>query len=254
MPACRDCTELVGERCLAEARSIDVLGDRKRPAPLAACPIPIVEGYAARLERGHAVLEVGCGSWSRLRDRCVEVGARYEGIDGAPSAASLATRFENLADLSFADETFDFVVGTQSMEHWAEYGCSLEWGIYQCFRACKPGGSVLMNVPIHFHGTSEFMLGRLDRLRELFARFSTQVTFEEWGRDSGPVPEYYPYPGYLPLRRRPAYILDVHAVRDRGLPPAPRNTARTGLLGKLQAKPASYVLYSMGCRVLGVSR
>lgn len=213
-----------------------------------------MEAYAASIDSEHRVLEVGCGSWSRLRDRCLEVGADYQGIDGAESVTSVATRFENLADLSFPDETFDFVVGTQSMEHWAEYGCSLEWGLYQCFRACRPGGRVLMNVPIHFHGTSEFILGRLDRLRTLFDRYSGDVQFEEWGRDSDPIPSYFPYPGYLPLRRRPAYILDIHATRDRDLPPPPSNTARVGLLGKLQAKPASYVLYSAGCRMLGVPR
>lgn len=254
MPSCRECAELVDERCLAEARSLDVLGDRKRPAPLAACPIPIVENYVRIIGRGSSVLEVGCGSWSRLRDHCLEVGANYEGIDGVQSAGSVATRFENLADLSFPDDTFDFVVGTQSMEHWAEYGCSLEWGLYQCFRVSKRGGRVMMNVPIHFHGTADFMLGRLERLRHLFEVFSTDVLFEEWGRQSDPIPAYYPYPGYLPLRGKPAYVLDIQAVRNKDLPDGIENKARTGLLGKFQTKPMSYALYSAGCRVLGVSR
>ena len=42
--------------------------------------------------------------------------------------------------------------------------------------------------------------------------------------------------GYVRLRRRPAYILDVQAIRDKDLPNGIKNKARTGLLGKLQAK------------------
>jgi hypothetical protein len=98
------------------------------------------------------------------------------------------------------------------------------------------------------------MLGRLERLQQLFGAFSTEVSFEEWGRQSDPIPPYYPYPGYLPLRGRPAYVLDIRAIRNKDLPNGVRNKARTGLLGKFQAKPMSYALYSVGCRALGVPR
>lgn len=251
MPACSDCREFDGTRCLAEARSVEILGERGRPAPLAACPIPIVEDYLHEINSGSTVLEVGCGSWSRVREHCLAVGAHYEGIDSSAGPGSVATRIENLADLSFPDESFDVVIGTQSMEHWAEYGCSVPWGLYQCFRSCRPGGKVLMNVPIHFHGTTDFMLGRIERLKTVFAMFSTDVTFESWGKQGT---SYFPYPGYLPLRQRPAYVLDMHAVRNRPLPTSVRNTARTGLVGKLQAKPLSYVAYSTVSRLAGTTR
>lgn len=254
MPACRTCNEFSDGACLAEDRSIEILGERGRPAPLSACPIPIVDGYLRLIKKGASVLEVGCGSWSRVRDHCVAVGAHYEGIDSNEGDGSVATRIENLADLSFDDGVFDFVIGTQSMEHWAEFGCSVEWGLYQCFRVCKTGGRVLMNVPIHFHGTADFMLGRRERLRELYSRFTDEVLFEEWGRDSDPLPPYFPYPGYLPLRRRPAYVLDIQAIRDKEPPSAFSNNARMGVLGKFQSKPFSYVIYSASCRLLGVPR
>lgn len=254
MPACRDCVELVDGRCLAEARSKDVLGDRKRPAPLSACAIPIVEQYTKLIGGGDSILEVGSGSWSRLREHCEASGAAYEGIDGIQHSRSIATRFENLANLSFGDKTFDFVVGTQSMEHWPEYGCSLAWGLYQCFRVCKDGGTVMMNVPIHFHGHTEFMLGRLERLHAMFEMFSSDVSFEEWGQDSDPIPAYHPYRGYFPLRNRHAYVLDIRAVRNKALPEGIRNTAWKGFIGKFQTKPPSYIAYSAVCRALGVPR
>ena len=120
--------------------------------------------------------------WDRIKSHCERVGRRIEAIDIDTEyfgKKTNATRIENLAELSFGDDEFDFVIGNQSMEHWAEHGCTLGFGLYQCFRVCKPGGKVLLNVPIHFHGTSEFMLGKLGRLGRLFARFSNTVRMEK---------------------------------------------------------------------------
>ncbi|NJR59165.1 MAG: class I SAM-dependent methyltransferase [Cyanobacteria bacterium CRU_2_1] len=151
---------------------------------------------------------------------------------------------ENLANLSFPDESFDIVIGTQSMEHWAEFSCTLQWGLYQCFRACKPGGYVLMNVPIHFHGTRPFMLGELQTLQRLFAPFSDQVTFHKWGYPSDPLTKLFPYPGYSRLHDKPAYILDIHAIKDRPLPNGYTNLgAASGRLAKLLNSHPSYITY-----------
>lgn len=47
---------------------------------------------------------------------------------------SVETRFENLAELSFPDDTFVFVIAAQSMERRAEYDPSLRWRLWQMFR------------------------------------------------------------------------------------------------------------------------
>ena len=97
----------------------------------------------------------------------IRLAADYEGVDVLESyfgVPTVATRLENLADLTYPENSFDLVISNQSMEHWGEFGCSLHWGLYQCFRVCKLGGSLCLNVPIYFHGTSDFMLGRLNRI------------------------------------------------------------------------------------------
>ncbi|MBD3161892.1 MAG: methyltransferase domain-containing protein [Candidatus Latescibacteria bacterium] len=245
MPACRDCPELRKGRCAAFERAKETLGRPLPPPPLGACFFPIVEGYLEHVREGTRVLEIGCGTWSRLRDHAAAVGARFEGIDSEASYYGrpvVARRVENLRDLSFSDESFDVVAGSQTMEHWRENGCPLEFGLFQCFRVCRTGGRVLLNVPIHFHGSTEFMLGRRDRIRDLFAPFSRTVTFEEWGRPSDPLPPCLPYPRYRALRDRPAYQLDIRAVKDRPLPPAPRRRrCAGGLLGKVLSKPPGFL-------------
>lgn len=246
---------LVGAECSAYPNARQILGRDLPPPPLGACLIPIVEGYVELIREDMRVLEIGCGAWDRIRRHCEFVGARYDGIDTEPEyfgKKTVATRLENLSQLSFADDCFDVVIGTQTMEHWAENGCSLRWGLYQCFRVCKPRGIVLMNVPVHFHGTREFMLGKVQTLRTLFAPFSGHVVFHEWGNPSDPIPPAFPFPGYWRLRNRPAYVLDIRAIKDRPLPERCSNRgAVRGRLAQLLHYPPSYNVYRV-LRKLGL--
>jgi len=246
MPQCSECRMLVGKECSAYATAKEVLGRQLPPPPLGACMIPIVEDYLSLISGGMWVLDVGCGSWSRIKDHCDRVGADYHGIDTKTEycgKTTVATRLENLADLSFPDESFDVVIGNQTMEHWAENGCSLEWGLFQCFRVCKFNGRVLMNVPIHFHGTQTFMLGDLEKLQNLFAQFSTQVSFQKWGSPSAPLPSLFPYPGYSPLLKKPAYVLDIQAVKTHPIPTQYSNRAWKGRMAQILNYPLSYNIY-----------
>jgi hypothetical protein len=47
----------------------------------------------------------------------------------------------------------------------------------------------MMNVPIHFHGVSPFLMGRLEKVKEIFANFSSSVELTSWGEvnDLAPV-------------------------------------------------------------------
>jgi SAM-dependent methyltransferase len=238
---------LVGNQCSAYAMAEEAQGRRISPPPLGPCPIPITEGYLSYVKEGMRVLEIGCGAWDRIKNHCEEVGAHYEGIDVQSEyfgKKTVATRFENLADLSFPDEHFDLVIGIQTMEHWADNGCSLRWGLYQCFRVCKQNGRVCVNVPIHLHGDPVFLLGDFEALRNLFAPFSSQVCFESWGYPSDPLPSWTKHPGYWRLRDKPAYNLDIQATKDVPLPNGYDNRgARSGLLAHALNYPFSYNVY-----------
>jgi SAM-dependent methyltransferase len=244
---CLDCRMLVKNQCSAYTIAKQVLGRELPPPPLGACMIPIVEDYLRLITKGMSILEIGCGSWDLIKKHCESVGAYYEGIDTEAEHfgnKTVATRIENLAKLSFPDEYFDLVIGNQTMEHWAEYGCTLQWGLYQCFRVCKQNGQVLMNVPIHFHGTWQFILGKLEIIESLFAPFSEKVCFYKWGSPSHPISSLFPHPGYWLLQKKPAYILDIHAVKDRKLPSGYNNHGATSRrFAQLFNYPLSYNVY-----------
>lgn len=240
MPSCAECKMLANKQCQAHKIAQETLKRVFPPHPFGGCIIPIVESYCHYIEPNMRVLDVGCGSWSYIRDYCEQIGARYEGIDVVEEyfgEKTVATRLENLAELSFDDETFDLVIGNQTMEHWAEHGCTLPWGLYQCFRVLKTDGRLCLNVPIHFHGTKEFMLGQFDVLYSLFEPFASSVIFTKWGNPSDPLPQVYPHPGYWALADKPAFILDIQAVKDR---PVPSNYSNKGAVRGRMAQLVNY--------------
>ena len=244
---CLQCNMYDRGSCRAWALAIDELKRTLPPAPLGSCMLPIVERYLAFMKPGMRILDIGCGSWSRIRRHCQEIGAAYDGIDVAETyfgVPTVATRLENLADLSFPDESFDVVVSNQSMEHWGEFGCSLRWGLYQCFRVCKLGGRIFLNVPIHFHGTKEFMLGQYGRLMNELLHFTEDARLEKWGHPSGEMPPVYPFPGYWRLAGSPAHILDMQLVKTRPTPLERRPRLQpSGRIAQLLRYPFSFNVY-----------
>ncbi len=253
MPSCEECNWRDGHECRAHMLAKKELKRPIPPAPTGACTIAIVDNYLKEIKSGMKVLEIGCGVWSKTLDHCNKVGAHYEGLDVQEEyygIKCIATRIENLADLSYSDSEFDIVIGNQTMEHWAQHGCTMEWGLYQCFRVVRPGGRVFLNVPIHFHGTKYFLHGKLKKIEKLFSKFSNNVKFESWGNPSDPIAPYYPHPNYQALKDKPAYVLDIESVKDRELPKGVSNTLGfNGRLSQIFHNSISYNLYRVRSKV-----
>lgn len=248
MPSCKDCHMLVYDECDSHKHMEEIIGRAVVPPPVGGCEVPIVQGYLPLIKPGMRILEIGCGSWTMIKDHCKSVNAEYEGIDTIHEyfgKKSVATRFENLAELSFPSESFDLVIGNQTMEHWAENGCTLKWGLYQCFRVCKPDGKVFLNVPIHFHGTKIFLMGDLKKIQALFEPFSSTTSLEPWGNPSDPIPPYFPYPGYKLLENRPAYLLDIRSTKNKPLPTGYNNRGAVSGLLRFIHYPISFIFYRL---------
>ncbi len=255
---CRNCRMRLHDKCLGYREFSRQQPRDLPPEPFSGCIIPIVEGYIAQIKSGHRVLEIGCGSWSAIKDHCDMVGAHYEGIDGSAQymgIPTVATRVENLAKLSFQDKSFDFVIGNQTMEHWAEYGCPTEWGLYQCFRVAKEGGSVFLNVPIHFHGVKPFITGDVEKIKEMFKDFAEYVLIDSWAKTTEPLPAFFAHPAYGPLANAHAYTIDIRAIRGNGPLLAPtRGIGWTGLMALLVNYPFGYLLYQLKKRISCILR
>jgi SAM-dependent methyltransferase len=189
-----------------------------------ACVAAIGNEYSSLIKRDNHILEIGCGTWSPIWEHCRRVGAMWEGIDISPTyygKPTIATRIESVEELSFPDATFDIVIGNQTMEHWNEFGCRPELGLWQCFRVCKPGGMVWMNVPIHFHGSRIFVEADIPGIETLFRPFAIDIRLFKWGRDRSPMAPVDLLPGYAYRGERTTYVLDIRATRVASLPPRP---------------------------------
>lgn len=255
MPACQTCDWNVDQSCTAYEAAKRELNRELLPAPTGSCIVAIVDDYLKHIQPGMRVLEIGCGTWSKTRDHCLKVGASFEGIDvqkeyyGVPC---IATRYENLAKLSFSDEEFDIVIGNQTLEHWGEHGCTPEWGLHQCFRVLKRNGNLFLNVPLYFHGTKDFVHARLPKLKTLFARFSDDVSFEKWGYPSAPFAPYFAHPKFNVLKDKPVHILDIRAKKNRiTLPPTRNWLGFSGKLAQIFHYSFSYNLYRLRIKLFG---
>ncbi len=215
MPSCSDCKWIRQDKTCGVGAS----------SPLRNCVVAIVNEYGQLLKPGSRVLEVGCGAWSPLRDAAERIGGTWEGIDvnsryrGRPT---IATRIGSVAKIPFADREFDYVVATQSLEHWEEHRVDPLQGLSEVFRVLRPCGWALFNVPIHFHGAPRFVFGRLHEIRSLFEPFASEIRMEAWRDPPDPLQPcrlYLSHYWHKPeLWGRSSYVLDIRARRADEVP------------------------------------
>lgn len=162
--------------------------------PIRQCVIAINREFAARLRPGARLLEVGCGSWSHVFSM-LPPGVSWHGIDvrtDYEDSRTLATTIASVARLPYAAASFTAVLANQSVEHWFEFGVTLRRGMNEVARVLEPGGEAWINVPIHRHGHSAFLTGRIDgALRRMFdPRLWDIERVEAWRRIPDPLPPY----------------------------------------------------------------
>lgn len=182
MPACVNCTwfdPLTGA-CTIQGKP--TCAARACVAGVARLRLPELRGD---------VLEIGPGVW-RLPRRLVREHATWHGVDPRfkePTPGSNA-HCGTVGKLPFPAASFDAVFGLETMEHWLEYGESVPHCLREIRRVLKPGGRFLATVPIHLHGSMEFVRGDLG---EIFAYFWDWPRFEAeaWRREYAPQAPAY---------------------------------------------------------------
>lgn len=188
MPACIDCKHFSNGECTYRGSH--------RDSPIRKCMNAIADTHAPNLEG--KVLEIGYGKNRQFR-RLVyrNKKATWYGIDPRWDTPETNKPRGTAHDIPFDDEFFDAVSAIQSMEHWAEYGSSIEAGIEETYRVLKPGGKFLFNVPMLSHGHKIFVKADVDAILDLFDKDKWKVLHvEDWRKD------YEPLPAYLACRLR----------------------------------------------------
>lgn len=104
---------------------------------------------AAKVVRGSAVLDVGCGAGLALQV-AQEMGARVSGLDAAQDMAAIARsrcpggdiRVGEIEELPFGDDGFDITSGFNSFQ----YADNPVRALGEAKRVTKPGGAVIIAV------------------------------------------------------------------------------------------------------------
>ena len=123
---------------------------------------------------GSSILEIGAGTGWQARE-LERHGHAVSAIDLASSnyRAHLVwpvTEYDG-EHIPFPNNSFDIVFSSNVLEHIPH----LPEFETEIIRVLKPTGQLLLNVPIHHHGSRTFLSGDYERLRALFAPYSTSV-------------------------------------------------------------------------------
>lgn len=222
MPACINCY-----RYNAESRKCTV----SEGSPIRKCVIALLEKECANM-RGK-VLEIGCGGWDLAKQLLQAQGCEYYGVDPILSdekgRPSVATHRGTVSSLPFENSFFDWVLGSQTLEHWQEWDTPFPTGFREVYRVLKPGGILSLNVPIHLHGHLMFVRGDMKRILALFNRCLWEsVKHEAWRREYEPLE---PFTGWrlagfddsvvaASKQREPSsWILQIKATKHGNLKP-----------------------------------
>ena len=124
------------------------------------------------------VLEVGCGTKEKggfIKKIAEANNCRWVGIDILKT--NLATYVCSVERMPFEDKSFDYVIGSQTLEHWKKPKRALR----EIHRVLRDDGKVSLTAPIHLHGTNNFVSGNFNAIEKIFLKsgFNIEI-FETW--------------------------------------------------------------------------
>jgi len=115
------------------------------------------------------VLEIGCGKKSFFRD-IRDKSINWYGLDvydvDYRGQRSIATHIGSVHDMPFDSQSIDFVLANQSLEHWFEYGVSIEDGLTEIARVLRSNGEAWLNFPLFLHADPRCLRGNLCNILE----------------------------------------------------------------------------------------
>lgn len=169
-------------------------------SPLRKCATASQEAHLYNLE-GKDILEIGFGKHSIPRQLVTRAGGTWTGIDPTAPKKNKAKfgrgGYGHAAAIPFPDNSFDIIVGIQTLEHWedplpsSDIPTNYKKSLIEVSRVLKPDGSIYFDAPIYLHGHEMFIAGDLNRIRALFDEMRWKdVIIEKWREHYAPLQRY----------------------------------------------------------------
>ena len=154
------------------------------------------------------MLEVGCGNGEKgeVIKRTVESNhCRWVGVD--IKETDLTTHVCSVTHMPFEDNSFDCVIGSQTLEHWKRPRKALR----EIGRVLKDEGKLYLTAPIHLHGGKMFISGDFDAIGKLFLKSGFEIEkVETWRKNYCDLGRFLHDPAKSHLRK--AVICDFQNI------------------------------------------
>lgn len=146
------------------------------------------------------ILEIGGGQWNAPRRHIRNnPECKYHGLDPRwGNCPELGGYKGTVGKIPFENDYFDRILAFETMEHWADHKESVEQGLSEIHRVLKRDCEVCITVPIHLHGSKEFLTGDMAKIEGYFnGELWKNVRYEEWRKDFEPLPPAQNWRGSL---------------------------------------------------------
>lgn len=172
--------------------------------PLRKCVVAAIEAHLHDA-KGKNALELGFGRFSLGKNLINRSGGTWTGVEphqpkDKPAVIGKGC-YGHTKEIPFPDQSFDLVFGIQTLEHWGQKcadTAAMEPSDYrdcldEILRVLKPGGSIYLDAPIHFHGNEMFIMGDIEKILSYFPETHwTDINIERWRYNYEPLEAYYP--------------------------------------------------------------
>ena len=171
-------------------------------SPLRKCVVSSIEAHFHDCSNQN-VLEIGFGRFKLAKTLIERSGGTWSGIEPKRPQSEIPTigkgGYGLATDIPFPDQTFDKVFGIQSVEHWGQKagGTRKPSDYKECLteiaRVSKPGATLYLDAPVHFHGNEMFIMGDIRKIRSIFSPDQWKnIQIEKWREEYEPLPKYAP--------------------------------------------------------------
>ena len=187
MPACRDCSHFAIDRCLLAGDLTGLSRPERTKRESRACMHAIFQKHLPDIKG--KVLEIGYGVYKGVRKALRNKGdATWMGVDARWEGGTAEGQLTgSAAHIGLCNDSVDWVLAFETIEHWEDFGESIEEGLKEISRVLKPGGKLLVSAPIYQHGSPDFILGRWRNVVDAFLPFFSKVRFEHWRANYEPL-------------------------------------------------------------------